>query len=288
MFSNGVESLKTEFVPNKWVSKIQMNRHNKSSLNICGDEKKAVPISLANHALEELTNRAGAEYQKQRKSSLDRLCESLLSLNGESSKVIQSMLSLDITPREIFEIFIPDAARQLGRCWVENTLSFAEVTLATSRLQTVAREFEDLYIGASNSGANGIEIMIINPKGEQHTFGAQMISRQFRRLGASPYLSINNNLSEIKKIIDRHKFKLIGLSLSDYKLCDKQSEVRSIIEIVKKLKIPIIAGGSLIHSHKNAVKSLGVDLITEDAVNALRFSNINLSRRKAAADLVAT
>jgi len=245
-------------------------------------------MSLVTRALEELTNRASAGTQKHHKSNIDRLCRSLLSLNGESSKVINSMLNLGISAREIFEIFIPDAARQLGNCWVENTLSFAEVTLATSRLQTIAREFEDLYIGASNSGASGVEIMIISPKGEQHTFGAQMISRQFRRLGASPYLSINNSLSEIKKIIGKHKFKLIGLSLANYKLCDKQSEVRSIIEIIKKLKIPIIAGGSLIHSHKNAVKSLELDMITEDAVNALRYLNINLPRRKAAIDLVAT
>ncbi len=264
-----------------------MNKDNKNNLNIFRGEKKIVPMSLVNRALEELTNRASAGAQKQRKNNLDKLCRSLLSLNGESNKVIQSMLNLGISTREVFEIFIPDAARQLGHCWVENTLSFAQVTLAISRLQTIAKEFEDLYIGASNSGASGVEIMIINPRGEQHTFGAQMISRQFRRLGASPYLSINNNLSEIKKIIDKHKFKLIGLSLSDYKLCDKHSEVRSIIEVIKKLKIPIIAGGSLIHSNKNAIKSLDVDMITEDPVSALRFLNINLSRRTAAVDLVA-
>ena len=275
-------------MPNKWVFEIQMNRDNKNSLNIYKDGKKIVPISLINRALEELTNRASAGAQKQRKNNLDWLCDSLLSLNGEPGKVIQTMLSSGISAREVFEIFIPDAARQLGDCWVKNTLSFAEVTVATSRLQTIAREFEDLYIGARNSGASGVEIMIINPRGEQHTFGAQMIARQFRRLGASPFLAINNNLSEIKKIIDKHKFKMIGLSLSDYKLCDKQSELRTIIEVIKNLKIPVIAGGSLIHSHKNAVKSLGVDMITEDAVQALRYLNINLSRRKAAVDLVAT
>ena len=265
-----------------------MNKNNKNTLNINKDGKKIAPISLVNHAREELTNRSSVGAQKQRKSNLDRLCKSLLSLNGESSKVIQSMLSSGISEREIFEVFIPDAARQLGNCWVQNTLSFVEVTLATSRLQTIARKFEDLYIGASNSDASGSEIMIISPKGEQHTFGAQMISRQFRRLGASPYLSINNNLHEIKKIVGKHKFKLIGLSLADYKLCDKQSEVRTIIEMIKKLKIPVIVGGSLIHSHKNAVKSLNVDMITEDAVNALLYLNINLSKSKATADLVAT
>ena len=130
--------------------------------------------------------------------------------------------------------------------------------------------------------------MIISPKGEQHTFGAQMISRQFRRLGASAYLSINNSTSEIKKIVAKHRFRLVGLSLSNYKLCEEHDEVKSIIAIIKTLKIPIIAGGSLINSHINIVKSLNVDMITDDAVQALQFFNINPSKAQEITELVTT
>ena len=265
-----------------------MDRDNNKTLNILSNGNRTVPISLVNRALEELTTRASAGAQKQRKSNLNRLCKSVLNKDGKSNTLIHSMLGTGISAKEIFEVFIPDAARQLGDCWVKNTLSFAEVTLATSKLQTIAREFERLYIGSISSGASGPEIMVISPKGDQHTFGSQMISRQFRRLGASPYLSINNNLQEIKKIISSHKFKLIGLSLSDYRVCSQESEIRFLIELIKKFKIPIIAGGSLIHSHKDLVKSLNVDLIANDAVKVLRYFNLRLPKSKNLSDLVTT
>ena len=255
-----------------------MNRDNNNTLNIYKDEKAAVPISVVNRALEELTSRASASAQKQQKSNLNRLCDSLSQFNGKYQEVIQSMLESGISMREVFEVYLPDAARQLGNYWVQNTLSFAEVTLATCRLQTLARKLEYNYIGSINSGTCGPEIMIINPMGEQHTFGAQMISRQFRRLGASPYLSINNSFAEIKNIMIKHKFQLVGLSLSDYKLCNEQNEVGRIIEFVKKAKIPIVAGGSLTQTHKKKLQSLNLDMITNDAMTALRRFNIKLSK----------
>lgn len=265
-----------------------MSKDKKNTLNILKDGKKIIPISLVTRALEELTNRAGVSGQKQCKKNLDRLCNSLLKINIKSSSVIKPMLEAGISVKEIFEVYLPGAARQLGDHWVQNHLTFAEVTLATSRLQTVAKEFENLYIGAMNSGVYGPEIMIINPKGEQHTFGAQMICRQFQRLGAHPYLSINNNLTDINAIIAQHKFKLIGISLSNYKLCDSKSQLRSLIDTIKKLKIPIVVGGSLVNTHKNAVKSLNVDLITDDALHALRYLNINFSRVEYKGTLVTT
>jgi methanogenic corrinoid protein MtbC1 len=239
--------------------------------------EKIIPIPLVNRALEELASRATAGAQKQRKTKLDRLCNAVMEQNGECSAILKAMLEAGISIKEVFEVYIPDVARLLGDYWVNNKLSFVEVTLATSRLQTLARDFERLYIGSINSGAHGPEILLIAPKGEQHTFGAQMASRKFRRLGASPYLSINHDKNEIKKILNKHKFKLVGLSVSNYKLCDHQSELLATIAMIKKLKIPIVAGGSLVQSSANFLKNLNVDLITDDAAHTLSYFNINLS-----------
>ena len=79
---------------------------------------------------------------------------------------------------------------------------------------------------------------------------------------------------------------MIGLSLANYKSCSPKSEVRSIVTLVQQLKIPILVGGSLIHSHKNAVKSLNVDMITDDAINALHYFNIKLSRNRVSLDSI--
>jgi methanogenic corrinoid protein MtbC1 len=254
-----------------------MHRDEKRTPNDLKSGERIIPISLVNRALEELTSRAVAGAQKQRKTKLERLCKSLMEQNGKYGTIVQEMLETGISIKEVFEVYIPDVARLLGDYWVNNKLSFVEVTLATSRLQSLAREFERLYIGSINSGTLGPEILLITPKGEQHTFGAQMASRKFKRLGASPYLSINHGKSEIKKILNKQNFKLVGLSVSDYKLCDRQSELSSIIAMIKKLKIPIVAGGSLVQSSGEFLKNLNVDLVSDDVLSALSYFNINLS-----------
>ena len=263
-----------------------MNRDRNNIINDGSNADGITPASLINRALEELTSRATAGAQKHRRGKIEKLCKSVLDSKGHYISIVQQMLESGISIKEIFEVYIPEAARLLGDYWVRNELNFFEVTLATSKLQKIAREFEKLYIGCINSGAYGPEVLIISPKGEQHTFGAQMISRTFRRLGVSPYLSINNNKSEIKKIISKQKFKLIGISLSDNKLCDSKSELISTISMIKKLKIPIVAGGSLVKSSTSILKSLNVDMITDDAVQALSYFNIKLSNNNRSSELL--
>ena len=263
-----------------------MSRDENNTLNISNTGDKIAPISLVNRALEELTNRASVGANRQRKSKIELLCSSLINQNEKGSVLIRTMLESGISISDIYEKYIPDAARLLGKYWVQNKLSFVNVTLATSRLQAVAREFERLYIGTINSGAYGPEILVISPRGEQHTFGAQMISRKFSRLGASAYLSINNSASEIRKIITKHRFKLIGLSISDYKLCNPKNELKSTIDMIKKFKIPIVAGGSLIHSYEGVLETLNLDLVTDDAIKALNYFNINLSNKNRLLDTI--
>ena len=72
-------------MPNKWVFEIQMNRDNKNLLSISKDEKKMIPLSLVNRALEELANRASAGARKQLKNNLDMLCESLLKIDQKTT-----------------------------------------------------------------------------------------------------------------------------------------------------------------------------------------------------------
>ena len=254
-----------------------MNRDRNNILSIGENTNRIIPVSLVNRALEELTSRATAGAQKQLKSKVAKLCKCVLDSNWHYISSVHQMLESGTSIKEIFEVYIPATARLLGDRWVRNELNFFEVTLATSRLQKIAREFEGLYIGRINSGDYEPEVLIISPKGEQHTFGAQMISRTFQRLGVSPYLSINDSTSEIKTIVSKQKFKLIGISLSDNKLCDNKSELMSIIGMIKKFKIPIVVGGSLVNSSTNILKSLKVDMITDDAIQALSYFNIKLS-----------
>ncbi len=244
------------------------------------NNEKVGSMTLVNKALEELGERNAFKSEKSRQTRLDSICASLLTTDSRKNTIMTSMLEKGIPIKEVYEEYIPDAARLLGRYWVENFLTFAQVTLATSRLQSIARELEPLYIGENLLQALGAEVLIIAPKGEQHTFGAEMVARKFRKLGATPYLSINNTIEEIVGIINKQKFRLIGLSITRQKACDKNSEFLAILNAIRKFKIPIVAGGNLVYSSTKIIKSLNIDLVTNDVAYALNYFNINFSTQK--------
>ena len=81
-------------------------------------------------------------------------------------------------------------------------------------------------------------------------------------------------------IIGKQKFRLIGLSVADQKACEKDSEVDRILRAIRKLKIPIVAGGNLANSSARILKGLHIDLVTNDVAHALNYFNINFSAKR--------
>tara|TARA_Y100001968_G_C19365031_1_gene722030 strand:- start:390 stop:1211 length:822 start_codon:yes stop_codon:yes gene_type:complete len=250
---------------------------NISKLDKIHNKKRVVPITLVNKALEEIGGKPILGTDKQYKQRLESICKSLLKTNNKATLIITSMLEKGIPIKDIYEKYIPDAARLLGRHWVNNIFTFAQVTLATSRLQIIAKELESLYVGENQSKSLGADVLIIAPKGEQHTFGAQMVSRKLKRLGTSPYLSINNTKEEIVNIVRKQKFKLIGLSIAGQNASEKNLELVNLLKAIRKLKIPIVAGGNFANSSTRILKSFNIDLVTNDVAHALNYFNINFS-----------
>ena len=205
------------------------------------------------------------------------LTESLLEEdNSNSTKIVNNLIKNCCNIAELFETHFPKIARNLGDSWIKDKLTFAEVTIATTRLQNLARAFESSYIGNPAGRSIGPEILIATPPGECHTFGATMISREFQKLGASPYLAIGYSADDLRKLVSARNFKLIGISLSDSKFLKSVVNLINTLKPILKPKIPIILGGSLSRTNNELKEVLKVDLITDSASYALEYFNINI------------
>ena len=253
-----------------------MNELIEETVGNVGSKGNKVSLSLINYALEELVSKNDLLNKRNYDARIRLLCKSLLQLKDTCRKIFGTMLSKGVPITEIFEQYMPDTARQLGEYWVKNVLSFAEVTIAISRLQNVAQELEKLYVKCcKRRSLTGGELLVIVPERESHTLGAQMICRKFRRLGAEPYLAINNSVAELEKIIATQSFDLIGLSLSDQNLCKASDNAKNIRKIVKSSNLPLVVGGSLTDTNKGFCKDifsvLKPDLVTSDAYQTLHY-----------------
>ena len=242
-------------------------------------ENQLAPINLVDRALEELAIRTTAGETKLRKAKLKLLCSSLLENNNKSYKIINILLKKGISIIDLFETYFPEAAKLLGEDWLEDRLTFAQVTIAMAKLQSLTRYYESSYCTELSYNINQPEILLIVPIGETHTFGAQMAYRKFKRLGTSPYLAIGYNPKELKDLITTHKFGLIGMSVGD---CVNKKNCINLLKDLRSITkdtTPIILGGSVIESNKSFSKELEVDFVSNNPIQSLDHFQIRVKEQ---------
>jgi methanogenic corrinoid protein MtbC1 len=257
-----------------------MTKNEKNTHFLFKKENHIAPITLVDRALEELTARATAGEKKLRETKLKLFCSSLLENNNKSYKIVNVLLKNGISILDLFETYFPEAAKLLGEDWLEDRLSFAQVTIAMTKLQTLTRDYESSYFTETTFDINQPEILIIIPPGESHTFGAQMAYRKFKRLGTSPYLAIGFNLNEIKHLIKAHNFNLIGLSVSDSENKTNCINLLKNLRAQTKERTPIVLGGSVIESNNRFSKNLGVDLSSNNPLQTLDYFQIKTAKQE--------
>lgn len=107
------------------------------------------------------------------------LVEALLDPDAErAARVVRRAATRD-ADRFVDEV-LPEAARRLGLMWLEDRVGFAEVTVASARLQAVLRE-----VDPGPEALDGPLVAIVVPQGETHTLGPAVAAWRLRRAGAS-------------------------------------------------------------------------------------------------------
>ena len=236
------------------------------------------PMALVDKALEELTFRAKAGAIKLRQAELQLLCSSLLETKEQCYEIVALLVKKGISIKDLFETYFPESAKLLGEKWLEDKLSFAEVTVAMTQLQQITREYESLYYKNEDFEKKTPEILIVVPPGESHSYGPQMAMRKFKNLGTNTYVAIGHDVIELNKLLKLHNFKLIGFSIADLA---NEKHYRNCIGSVKsitKSKIPLMIGGSAIESINQPLKDIGVDLISNNPKYALDYFGIRASK----------
>jgi len=138
---------------------------------------------LAESALKILAERKQGARSGGSQDWVERLCDAVVS-DSETShqKVISSMISRGITSDDVFDVYLPAVARELGERWVRDEANFVQVTLGTGRLQTLIRERAGL--GAGSADGTGRVLMVLPPF-EAHALGVFIAADQIRRAGHS-------------------------------------------------------------------------------------------------------
>ena len=238
-----------------------------------GTEKRTAEItSLAKAAISVLA-RQSAPTPEGLARRLETLSEAFISpeeahRHDALTKLAQEGVSIEDT----IDYVIPATARLMGFRWANDSLSFAEVSIGSARLQETVRGLttQQRREIVKNRGT----ILLVVPYPEHHTLGVFVVADQLRRRGYDVHISVSQHARQVAERVKRFKYDMIGVTAAGRRTL---ASVRDLVEIIKQSVpriTPVIVGGSIIDSGLDTVGITGADFATADIEAALEFCGL--------------
>ena len=177
---------------------------------------------------------------------------------------LEELRALRLSDEHIIDGHIPDAARAVGEKWVQNDLGFAEVTIASVRLQSLLTEVAFLNPDTLPIHDCPLDVLIVTCEGEQHTLGCFVVAAQLRRRGAVVETLCGEHADVIRHRVMENGYDAVLFSSS------RPQDLETISDIVSYSKTnlvdpPLFAlGGIILETNKNTERLAGVDLVCND------------------------
>lgn len=209
-----------------------------------------------------------------RDAVVQKLVRATLSKGAFNAEMLLSELAdVQVQPDHVVDRHIPEAARRLGEMWTEDDIGFAEVTIATARLQGLLTLLAPpLSTGAGEEDDPSTVLLILQP-GDAHTLGPHVATAQMRRMGVSVRLLFGPKPATVLRILENESYDLVLFS------CSRPSSLASIAQMVKTIRtsfdaVPPMALGGLVLDLADRVKArTGVDLVTGEVRVAVKLCN---------------
>ncbi|MFY0693323.1 MAG: cobalamin-dependent protein [Paracoccaceae bacterium] len=228
-----------------------------------------LPGGLAHEVVTRLNARARAVPPPVALPDVDDIEELCIALLAEDQSVAVGMISkLDasgLSKELIYLNYFAAAARMLGQWWEENTLSFAEVTMGTSRLYALMRSL-NVPTDALPQDARKKAAFAAVP-GEIHTLGVKMAADLFRDRGWEISLRVGLSHDELVASMEALSPRVIGLSAGG----KHSSAALARLIVALRISVPralILVSGKIVQRDEDLIGLLGVDAAADDMETA--------------------
>lgn len=228
--------------------------------------------ALAERVISTLRDRQDGASDGVRQFVLEYLMRALLARDMfVAHDVYEDMRAHRVTADTIVDVYIVHAARQLGDKWINDEITFSQVTIGTLRLQSLLTEIAPPNRMMHFGHRQRLHTLIIVPQGEQHFLGANVVAAQLRRTGCEVTMSFDETHERLR---GRVKFDAPHLALIT---CSGVGNLESVARTVDILRSepndgPTIAlGGAVTASEEDLKEATGVDIVTSSAAAAVAF-----------------
>lgn len=204
------------------------------------------------------------------KSDLDAFVDLLARPNPDICHgVVDRMIAGGLAPEAVLTGLLTPAARRLGTLWEDDVKSFVDVTIATGRLQELLRWIVS-HAPSDVHAPRAPEILLVTPRGEDHTFGALVFHAVLRFRGWS-VVPIAPFWKEIESSLSNPRLAVLGVSVgTERSLGECRRLIRQVRAHAENRDIVVLAGGPLLALRPELGSEIGADGVAGDADEALK------------------
>jgi MerR family transcriptional regulator, light-induced transcriptional regulator len=193
-------------------------------------------------------------------------------------KFVNHVLVRGITVEQIYLQLFSPAMKLLGTMWESDELSFSRLSLACCRLQKVLFVLQEIPAKAALDRRVG-RLFIAAVPGSQHTFGVQIMADIFRKNGWHVESDLSLNQTKIVKSLNFCDFDVIGFSIGSQTLMPNlEALISRVRNLSGKSTIPVMVGGPLFGTDVGVSRIEGVDYVSGNASESLKWANSKVRR----------
>ena len=129
-----------------------------------------------------------------------------------AARMISDLRADGVRPEEIYLKQLAAAARMLGEMWLNDEMSFTQVTIGTGRMFAIMRGMRHLFEPVTPVGDKSAIFAAV--PGEDHTLGVHMAADIFRKDGWEIALKVGLDHDQLVAEIEQAPTSIVGLSIS--------------------------------------------------------------------------
>lgn len=216
----------------------------------------------------EAAARAGAAAEPVPESVVDDFCKLLVAGDYIAAEAeIRRLTARRQNYAQISDGLLSMAARRLGRGWEEDSLSFADVSVAVAQIFRLNQAFRQRNVPLVR-GADRFGVFATLP-GQPHNLGLVLAAEAFRGEGWKVDLRLDTPARELIEITQRLRPTLIGLTISRE---DRRHQLAHLVISLRALPMPlrIMLGGRGAHGLARILPRGHIDRVVTDIASALR------------------
>jgi len=232
--------------------------------------------SIASWAMGLIAARRLRDDQPLRADLLRSLVQASISPSARAMSALASdLFRQKVSAEDFADRYIVAAAAEMGDAWSDDRMTFAEVTMGMSRLQTLLRELGNSWSADLATGAEGAgTVLMVMPSFEQHSLGALVLMGQLRRRGVSVSLALGVPASEVCRRVRLVRYSAILISVA---CVDRLADLAGFVQKIRSdhgLLPPIVVGGGIM-AHPSDVKlETGADAALIDLEQVLQYCGL--------------